>query len=275
MCWTPPLHNTASTVVRRATGCAPPNPMGTWLPEPSPALARVGAAAVAVGSTMHVIGGFDAAPSARVDVFQDDANGIEWAASPAAPPMLTPRHNLSAAAQGAFVYAIGGEAGGAPLGAVEQYNTQSQTWAQRRKLPTARASLAVVTIADDTILALGGRVAGGVSAAVEAYDAYADVWTPRPPLGVAREGLCAGEVGGVVYAVGGFNGTYLNTLEGWNGSGWSLLSPMKYPRSGAACAVTGGGLVVYGGLNAQGVVDLVEVSVDPLPTHHWPSGLFP
>jgi len=242
-------------------GCAPPNPMGTWLAEPTPPAARIGAAAVAVGSSLFVIGGFDVVKgtTAAVDIFHNDDTSIEWAASPAAPPMNTVRHNLSAAVTGSFIYAIGGEVVGTPLVTVEQYNVQMQQWSARRGMMTARASFAAVTCADGLIFAIGGRGSSGkVTAAVEAYDPNTDSWAARAPLNLAREGLCAGVIEGKLYAVGGFNGSFLGTLEAWNGSTWSLLPPMKYARSGAACAVIDGALIVYGGLNAQGVVDLVE-----------------
>jgi hypothetical protein len=174
--------------------------------------------------------------------------------------MPTPRHNLSAAASGSFIYAIGGEAGDGPLATVEEYTVQTQHWKAKQGMMTARASFAAVTwTVDNSIIAIGGRDSNGsATPTVEAYDPYSSVWTARAPLNVAREGLCAGVLNRKIYAAGGFNGSYLGTLEVWNGSAWSLLPPMKYARSGAACAVLDGALVVYGGLNAQGVVDLVE-----------------
>ena len=204
--------------------CAPPNPLGYWSKEPIAPAHRVAAAAVAVGSTMYYLGGFDSVtngPSPLVQAFTSSADTISWT-SAAVSPLPTARHNLTASMSGNLIYAIGGQKSyceGYPLTTVEVLDPRRNKWSSKKPMPTARYSLASATLDDGSILAIGGRSSQGVSSAVESYSADNDVWKNMSNMTVAREGLCAGLIHGVVYVAGGFDGTsFVATLEALNPS---------------------------------------------------------
>jgi N-acetylneuraminic acid mutarotase len=50
---------------------------------------------------------------------------------------------------------------------------------------------------------------------VEAYDPATDTWTTKAPMPTARQGLAAAVVNGSLYAIGGYNGSYLSTVESY------------------------------------------------------------
>jgi N-acetylneuraminic acid mutarotase len=85
-------------------------------------------------------------------------------------------------------------------------------------MPTPRSSLAVGVV-DGRLYAVGGWE-GGPSLTVEAYDPATDSWMAKTPMSAARTALGAGVVtSGLhpkLYAVGGFNNSYVNTLAAFN-----------------------------------------------------------
>jgi N-acetylneuraminic acid mutarotase len=83
------------------------------------------------------------------------------------------------------VYAIGGN-NGSPLGQVDEYDPDSDTWTSKRPMPTARQG-AVVAVVRDKIYVTAGRAytdANDVTypTSTEVYDPATDTWTVKAPI---------------------------------------------------------------------------------------------
>ena len=93
-------------------------------------------------------------------------------------------------------------------------------------------------------------------------------WTSKTPMNTARRYLGAATVGGKVYVIGGYNGSYLGTNECYDPvlDSWTNKSPMPTPRNGAAVVALNGKVYVIGGYNGT-YLNTTEV-YDPI-TDSW------
>jgi len=69
---------------------------------------------------------------------------------------------------------------------------------------------------------------------VECYDPVLDTWTPDSEMSVCRSDVSIGVMDGVMYAVGGFDGTvFLKSVEVYSlgDKCWSMITDMHLPRS--------------------------------------------
>jgi N-acetylneuraminic acid mutarotase len=78
-----------------------------------------------------------------------------------------------------------------------------------------------------------------------------DVWITRKSMSTPRSGLAAAVVGNRIYAIGGYNGSYLSTNEEYDPSTdtWTTRKSMSTPRSGLAAAVVNNTIYAIGGYN--------------------------
>jgi Kelch motif len=170
------------------------------------------------------------------------------------PSLSNSRQGLAAAtcdapspASGYRIYAIGGNGGSGPVATVEAYNPASPGWSAVVAMPTPRLNLAA-TAGTALIYALGGTNGIGPLATHEIYNPAAGpggAWSSAPPLPTARSGLGAATGrDGNIYALGGYDGSYLTTVEAFDPTTMSWLTGASAPpamptaRSGVA-AVTG------------------------------------
>jgi Kelch motif len=108
------------------------------------------------------------------------------------------------------------------------------------------------------------------------YDPAADAWSSSTPLPTARSGLAA-VTGrdGLIYALGGYNGAYLTTVEAFDPTtdSWTTKASMPTGRAGLA-AVTGPDGLIYaiGGQNS-GAASLDTVEVFNPVTNSWTTGV--
>jgi hypothetical protein len=129
-------------------------------------------------------------------------------------------------------------------------------------------------------LSLNRLFAIGGSPSVEEYGraggSTTDTWTVRPAMPTPRMGLCAVEINGLIYALGGGDGIRpTNVLEvldpaaGINGVGaWQTLAPMMNARQDFACAVLNGQIYAIGGRGASGAPVATTEVYDPF-TNAW------
>ncbi len=206
----------------------------TAAPMPS---ARSSRAVASVNGKIFAIGGcsrFD--PVNTVEVYDPATNTWSTAA-----PMPSPRCSFAVATVNGKIYAIGGAPGipqplkgntygfdgGGLEATVEVYDPATNTWSTAAPMPTARYSLASVTV-NGKIYAIGGEVAGPplkvkgkiyptIGAAVntvEVYDPATNTWSTAAHMPTARCSLAVATVNDNLYAIGGANGSvYLNTVE--------------------------------------------------------------
>lgn len=165
------------------------------------------------------------------------------------------------------VYAIGGRnAGGTVLDTLESYDPTTRSWTPRANLPTARYFLAAAAApcpndaawpggwwghsAETCIYAIGGKNAGGSQlAAVEVYHPRTDTWNTATGLPTARDTLAAAtapcpsaQSSGAgkahppktcVYAIGGYNSGFKDTVESYDPTtdSWTPRTAMPTARN--------------------------------------------
>jgi N-acetylneuraminic acid mutarotase len=121
-----------------------------------------------------------------------------------------------------LIYAMGGYAGSA-LSVVEAYYPSANLWITKTSMPSPKLEFGLVLGPDKKIYAIGGGTNYGNNAGpfydvVEIYDANTDTWTipgwPESALPTARKEFSAALGNNDrIYAIGGANGTYINTNE--------------------------------------------------------------
>ena len=196
---------TDSSAPDSVTITATPNPWGTDVAMPT---SRSDVAAVAIGSTIYVLGGsVNGTPTGIVEIF--DTTTHTWSSGPA---MLNARSGFAVAASGTKIYAIGGGpiATNGPLSSVEELDTTTGIWAAKAPMPIPR-TLASAAALGGTIYVVGGAVSPGGcidwvckgSDAVEAYQVASNTWTTLTSLPRRKIGPAAVALGNAIYALGG------------------------------------------------------------------------
>jgi len=165
-------------------------------------------------------------------------------------PMPTLRSNQGGlVAVGTKVYAIGGDAAGTN----EMYDPATNTWTARANLPAQRSEFGIATF-NNKIYVIGGCAAGcSGNVTVYEYDTISNTWPncggSCATMPTGRYALGAAEVGGFIYAAGGYNGAFYATVERFDpvGNSWLTRAPMANQREGVALASLGGKLYAMGG----------------------------
>ncbi|GIH02687.1 hypothetical protein Rhe02_07540 [Rhizocola hellebori] len=170
------------------------------------------------------------------------------------------------------VYAIGGrDAGGVVLNTLQSYDPANDSWTLRTVMPTARYFLAAAAApcpsvaarsgdwsghtAETCIYAIGGKDANGSQlTAVEVYHPRTDTWSTAAGLPAARDTLAAAtaECPSVqsrgdgqaharktcVYAIGGYNNGFKDTVESYDPTtdSWTTRPVMPTARNVLAAA---------------------------------------
>ena len=124
-------------------------------------------------------------------------------------------------------------------GAVQIYDTITNTWSYGESMPTPRYLTSAVTY-NDKIYCFGGTSIGGAGELnsvhlnkLEIYDIKSNKWTTGANMPVAREKFCAEVYKGKVYIIGGSSGrnpiNYFNTMQVYNIStnSWEADIPMN------------------------------------------------
>jgi hypothetical protein len=205
-------------------------------------------------------------------------------------PMPTARYLLGAAGLDGIVYAIGGadydidEAW--VTSANEAYDPATDSWTTKAPMPTAREGLAVAAL-DGLVYAIGGRdgvsdlYEGSPVSVVEAYDPETDSWSTRAPMPTPRERLGVGVMDGLLYAIGGRNGSGCGTwVEVYDPAtdSWTARSPMLTDTELVGVAVLDDVIYAIGGqfgCSRQVTNQAYSPETDrwqfrnPLPSHSW------
>jgi len=152
-------------------------------PMPGP---RAAAAAVAMDSSIFIVGGADGsrlvAPTYEYNVITR-----QWRSVAAIP---TPRDHLAAAAVDGKICAVGGRrlSLSLNLAAFECYDPRADAWERMPDAPTARGGVGAAQY-DRRVYVIGGEQPSGTYREVEIFDMRTNAWTRGPDLPTARHGL--------------------------------------------------------------------------------------
>jgi len=169
---------------------------------------------------IYVIGGYNATDSYQNMTQIYDPSADSWTRGA---DMPTERWGLSVV-KGAdgLIYAMGGYNGSA-LSVVEAYNPSTNTWTTKASMPTPKLEFGVAPGPDKKIYLIGGGTnlgnnVGPFFNTVEIYDPATNTWSipgwSESIMPTARKelGATTGK-NGMIYAIGGANGAYINTNE--------------------------------------------------------------
>jgi Kelch motif/Galactose oxidase, central domain len=171
--------------------------------------------------------------------------------------MPTARQYPAVGAIGARIYVVGGATATGVVGVNEIYNAATNSWTTGAAIPTASWA-GVGAIVNGVLYVIGGSDSeGNFLNSVQAYDPVTNSWTTGlAPMPTARNSISVAVVNNLIYVIGGYNGTRLNTVESYDAASnvWAEEAPMLGGRSTAAVGVLGTNLVAVGGLTNLGVI---------------------
>ncbi len=254
---------------------------------PLPGGPRQETAVAARDGQVYVLGGFVGSGAIVADVARYDPATDTWASVADAPAAM---HHAHLAAHGEALYLLGSLRGYGfdQDGASWAYDPATDGWTAVTEMPlvTARGGGGAATIGD-RIYVVGGLAGGQAVADAWAYEPDTDTWTPLADLPTPRDHLGVAAVDGLVYAVGGRDGTiggHTDRMDIYDPAtdSWSDGPPMPTSRGGVAIGATNTQIYVAGGEgNAaarSGVFDQLEtfrpsdgaweaLQVMPIPRH--------
>jgi N-acetylneuraminic acid mutarotase len=191
--------------------------------------------------------------------------------------MPTPRLWLSTCVVDGIIYAIGGaeQGGGAnpSVSTVEAYDPETDTWATKADMPTARCYLSTEAV-DGKIYAIGGspNINGVGIAVVEMYDPETDKWTKKSDIPRAIVTTSTSAVNGIIYVLGGAPqaGALVSTVNAYNPATdtWTEKASMPTERGITSASVVDGKIYVIGGLTFNRVPMSAVEMYDPA-TDTW------
>jgi hypothetical protein len=237
--------------------------------------ARTRASLAMVGDRTYLIGGYSTGDGggqlATVAVASIDASGTLAASAATSTKLTTTRVTSSAGVVGDFLYVVGGgdlshsvieRAPIAADGSLGAFVGVSSTLA-----PIGLAATAVI---GGRFYVFGGSALAGFTTVVQSAPINGDgtlgAFVAAPSMGVARAQFAVAVIGASVYAIGGYNGSYLSSVErapinadGTLGA-FATVSGVTLTagRTAYVLAVTGNAVYVVGGDSPGGHVGTVE-----------------
>lgn len=135
-------------------------------------------------------------------------------------------------------------------------------------------------VVDGHFFVVGGEETGGARTGfVQEYDPNTTTWdNTNATMPTPGSNLCAATMGGDIYVPGGYDGTYLTTLQIYTPATdtWQTVAtdPVPAARSGPACAAWGGKLYVFGGVDATATYNSTTYIYDPAAAagSRWTTG---
>lgn len=161
---------------------------------------RSQAAAVARGSSIYIVGGFDG-QRLVAPTYAYEANVDRWRQ---VAPIPTPRDHLGAALIIGRICAIGGRKLSLTtnLATFECYDPGADRWDRLPDAPTPRGGVGAAAIGDRLVF-VGGERPEGTYKEVELYDGATRAWSRLPDLPTPRHGIGVVAVGRTVYVMSG------------------------------------------------------------------------
>jgi len=279
---------------------------GVWesLPPMQQARRRC-AVAVVNDSLLYVFGGCSETGETLASVEVFDTKSQAWAELP---PMLEARHNCSTLVSGRQIYVFGGGSDcrrpAAKLKSVEVFDIDRNSWRSVSPMCEGRVNCFVFE-SRGRLLALGDHADWEPACSSEIYDPHTEAWSLLPAMQHPRSCFTALGTGGKFYAFGGlslsklesvplvevleveeeeepdkengsltvggatsssFSSSVSSSLGRWS---WRELPQMAHARIECGCVVSGGKIVVLGGLDPKDEATDCTVEAFDCETQNW------
>ena len=131
--------------------------------------------------------------------------------------MTNPRELFQTAVVGGKIYAIGGyNNASSNLNSVEEYNPAWDKWTTKATMPTARRYHKVITVGEKIYVIGGYGIIGSsevILNSVEEYNSETNAWTSMNGMYSARVYNQLAQMNGRIYVIGGYSGSFLNSVE--------------------------------------------------------------
>jgi len=198
---------------------------GPWVQAGTLPNPLAGAAMVAAGDALYVLGGWDGERMRdevwRTEPQSGDSGVLRWEL---ATRLNTPIAFFGATVAGNRLYVIGGYDGQRALAEAAAFDLETGQWQRLPPMSVPRSGLTAV-YDGMAVFALGGGWTRAIDTH-ERYDAYANQWSNFPsPLSGEWRHLAAATQDGRVWLIGGWSGGYLDVHQEYQ-SAFRALLPM-------------------------------------------------
>ncbi len=223
---------------------------------------------VSLNGKIYVIGGVESngTISNKVEVYEVASDS--WSEVANLPIRVW---RSSATALEGKIYVLGGYTSTAafpfsPTDKVYEYDPLTDTWVEKSSLPSARGSLAAVTL-NKRIHVLGGASSNALRIH-QIYEPISDTWENSTSITGGRSGLSAVSYENKIYIMGGYflqNGVVQqNDLFVYDPGteDWSQLADMPANRVGIDVEVINNKIYVFGGEPSSPVSKLMEYNIN-------------
>jgi len=149
------------------------------------------------------------------------------------------------------------------------YYPETDTYEQKTDNPIDASYVGCVARVDKKIYVFGAPVGSGYEQRNQEYDTETDTWTDKAPKPTGGGGFRASTVNGIVYVIGGYNGTVLSTVEAYDPATdtWSTKASKPTPINYHTTNEVEGKIYAIGGYDGSNYRDVNEV-YDP-ETNTW------
>lgn len=225
--------------------------------------------AAQLDNQLYAIGGWNGVATQLDLVEIYDMAAQQWRNGP---PLTVARSQHGVVEVDDALWVVGGwQADGGLVSTVERFAPADQAWQIVTHLPTPRREPGIALWRQQIVVAGGFNGQSdadidGYSNRVEAYDWRKNQWQRLANLVVPRRGVALVAVADRLFAIGGYSAetgftnvveAYDPTEERWVVQRWSLI-PRTWAAATAFEADKDGIIVIAGGYNLNGVLDLVE-----------------
>jgi N-acetylneuraminic acid mutarotase len=179
-----------------------------WSVAPSLPRPRYAHCTCAVGNSMYVLGGIEAAEEGGLEtvdsVLKFNRRMQTWSEMA---PMPEERDNAGACVLGSDIYVFGGKNinDTSPTSAAYRFNTETNEWATLAPMPEAKSDHSV-SVLDGFIYVMGGEDKDDSLRSVLRFDPLANLWSTMAPMSVTRTVFGSFVLGGSIHAVAGYDG---------------------------------------------------------------------
>jgi Kelch motif len=222
-----------------------------------------GAAAVILGNTIHVLGGYRESRPQNL-VFTYNTSTKEWHEMPC---FQTKRGGCAAAVVQDRVHVIGGYDGSLHLSSIEVF--ENNHWTMLPSRMKGRRSNCGAAVVGSTLYVAGGEDERGVLNSVERYQE--GQWIQLPPMRTPRKSFAFAAIHQYLIAAGGNDGSKeLDSCELFNTmtQEWTALPSLPAPRGHVCAATSDSSIYIIGGWDGRQCLKAVE-KLDIL--HRFPS----